>query len=325
MKFKVEQNAAVVQGLSTTEELDLSSEIKDLDRAMEELSDFIALQENIETYGITEPVMDLIGGTLESMSIRTDDKDACLEGIGQAIATGAKAVFDFMRKIIRKIVEFITGFFNKRSAKEREELEKKLKETKKVPTEDDIPCTGLPEKKPMEQCLMVAHQSRTPSHNWTGANDRNVDAFLRYGSQVFYKTDSGSLEFLESFIKSMSEEDKRNYKEKKYSEFADISLTTGHANKGMLDIKHGLEAKEKEIESLEQKADSILFKKPETKENLADKRIVLVTLGKLTPILARIDRANLSYEKKMLDVRNKPTDQWRREHIERREKELDNK
>lgn len=316
MKFKVEPNVSVVDQTPPEDPI-TSADIQCLDKALEELSDLLVLRENIEKYGITEQVMDLIGGTLESMNIRTDNADACLEGIGESISNGVKTVFAFMRKIIDKIIQFITDCFNRRDAQERKELERKLKELEKVPVEERIPCTGIPEKEPLQHCIMIGKTCNT-THNWTGENSRSVDEMLRFGKDVFQLTDSGSIEFLESFTKSISEEDTRNFKEKKYSEFWDVAATCGGVTVALSTIKKGLETTQKEIDTLEKKTHALIVKNPDAKKMLDDKRVYLVGLGKLSSVLARIDRSDLLYEKKVFAARNNPKDKMLADGVEKR-------
>ena len=316
MKFKVEQNVAVADQTSSEDPI-TSADIQCLDKALEELNDLLVLRENIEKYGITEQVMDLIGGTLESMNIRTDNADACLEGIGESISNGVKTVFAFMRKIIDKIIQFITDCFNRRDAQERKELEQKLKELEKVPVEERIPCTGIPEKQPLQQCIMIGKTCNT-THNWTGENSRSVDEMLRFGKDVFQLTDSGSIEFLESFTKSISEEDTRNFKEKKYSEFWDVAAACSGVTGALSTIKKGLETTQNEIDTLEKKTHALIAKNPDAKKMLDDKRVYLVGLGKLSSVLARIDRSDLLYEKKVFAARNNPKDKMVADGVEKR-------
>ena len=316
MKFKVEPTV-VVQDLESSEDPITPADIQCLDKALEELNDLLVLRENIEKYGITEQVMDLVGGTLESMNIRIDNADACLEGIGESISNGVKTVFAFMRKIIDKIIQFITDCLNRRDAQERKELEQKLKELEKVPVEERISCTGIPEKQPLQHCISIGKTCNS-THNWTGENSRNVDEMLRMGKDVFQRTDSGSIEFLESFTKSISEEDTRNFKEKKYSDFWDVAATCGGATGALSTIKKGLETTQKEIDTLEKKTHALIAKDPDAKKMLDDKRVYLVGLGKLSSVLARIDRSDLLYEKKVFAARNNPKDKMIADGVEKR-------
>lgn len=78
------------------------------------LEDLHHLEDNIERFGITEPVMHLIGGTLQEWDICITDKEKCLEGLGETIGKAAHAVFDAIRKFIKKIVTFIAELFGKK-------------------------------------------------------------------------------------------------------------------------------------------------------------------------------------------------------------------
>lgn len=81
----------------------------ELEQAVEHLDDLEILHANIEKYGITEPVMHLVGGTLESMSISITDKESCLEGLKEGLKEAGKKVWEVIVKIYEKIVEVITG------------------------------------------------------------------------------------------------------------------------------------------------------------------------------------------------------------------------
>lgn len=81
----------------------------ELEEAVEHLEDLTILEQNISKYGVTEPVMHLVGGTLESWSIDISNKEACLEGIGDKLKEAGKKVWEVIVKIYEKIVEVITG------------------------------------------------------------------------------------------------------------------------------------------------------------------------------------------------------------------------
>lgn len=81
----------------------------DLEEAVEHLDDLEILYNNIEKFGITEPVMHLVGGTLESMGVSITEKEACLEGLKEGLKEAGKRVWEVIVKIFTKIIEFITG------------------------------------------------------------------------------------------------------------------------------------------------------------------------------------------------------------------------
>lgn len=85
----------------------------DLDKAQESLDDITMLHANIMKYGCSEPVIDLIGGTLESWQISITDKEACLEGLVEKAKKIGKAIWDAIVAAIKRIIEFITGLFSK--------------------------------------------------------------------------------------------------------------------------------------------------------------------------------------------------------------------
>jgi hypothetical protein len=81
----------------------------DLEEAVEHLDDLEILYNNIEKFGITEPVMHLVGGTLESMGVSITEKAACLEGLKEGLKEAGKRVWEVIVKIFTKIIELITG------------------------------------------------------------------------------------------------------------------------------------------------------------------------------------------------------------------------
>lgn len=81
----------------------------DLEEAVEHLDDLEILYNNIEKFGITEPVMHLVGGTLESMGVSITEKEACLEGLKEGLKEAGKRVWEVIVKIFTKIIELITG------------------------------------------------------------------------------------------------------------------------------------------------------------------------------------------------------------------------
>lgn len=113
MKFKLESNSTVqdlvVEDIASVEALMNALDTSSLDQAFEELNDLQMLQQNIEKFGITEPVMDLVGGTLQSMNIHIDDKDACLEDLKETAKQVGKKIWEIVLKIFRKIMEFLNA------------------------------------------------------------------------------------------------------------------------------------------------------------------------------------------------------------------------
>lgn len=110
MKFKSDKDVtmAPVNFEDIVNELDNVLNME-LEQAVEHLDDLEILHANIEKYGITEPVMHLVGGTLESMSISIADKESCLEGLKEGLKEAGKKVWEVIVKIFEKIVEVITG------------------------------------------------------------------------------------------------------------------------------------------------------------------------------------------------------------------------
>jgi len=158
MKFKLESNSTVqdlvVEDIASVEALMNTLDTSSLDQAFEELNDLQMLQQNIEKFGITEPVMDLVGGTLQSMNIRIDDKDACLEGLGEAIKNAGSAIYEFVKKIIDKIIGFIKSVLDKFTGKKLKDAENKISNIKNAGVGVDL--FGIPNQMIMDKlCASV--------------------------------------------------------------------------------------------------------------------------------------------------------------------------
>lgn len=98
----------------------------DLEEVIEHLDDLEILYNNIEKFGITEPVMHLVGGTLESMGVSITEKEACLEGLKEGLKEAGKRVWEAIVKIFTKIIELITGGKAEALIKRCDELLKEL-------------------------------------------------------------------------------------------------------------------------------------------------------------------------------------------------------
>lgn len=99
----------------------------ELEEAVEHLEDLTILEQNISKYGVTEPVMHLVGGTLESWSIDISNKEACLEGIGDKLKEAGKKVWEIIVKIYEKIRDYIKGMVAKFNKEKFNELKDKFK------------------------------------------------------------------------------------------------------------------------------------------------------------------------------------------------------
>ena len=99
----------------------------ELEEAVEHLEDLTILEQNISKYGVTEPVMHLVGGTLESMSISIADKESCLEGLKEGLKEAGKKVWEVIVKIYEKIRDYVKGFIAKFNKEKFDELEDKFK------------------------------------------------------------------------------------------------------------------------------------------------------------------------------------------------------
>ena len=112
----------------------------ELEEAVEHLEDLTILEQNISKYGVTEPVMHLVGGTLESWSIDISNKEACLEGIGDKLKEAGKKVWEMIIKIYEKIRDYIKGVLDRYNKKRIDALKAKVKGMK---LDADIDVTGL--------------------------------------------------------------------------------------------------------------------------------------------------------------------------------------
>ena len=130
MKFKSNLKSEAPVDFSALEQ-DINTLLNvDLSEATENLDDLVLLYANIAKYGITEPVMDLIGGTLESWNISIQNKEACLEGLGETIKNAGRNVWEMILKIYRKISDFIKSLISKKTKDDLENDKKILDENK---------------------------------------------------------------------------------------------------------------------------------------------------------------------------------------------------
>lgn len=112
----------------------------ELEEAVEHLEDLTILEQNISKYGVTEPVMHLVGGTLESMSISIADKESCLEGLKEGLKEAGKKVWEVIVKIYEKIRDYIKGILDRYNKKRIDALKAKVKG---MELDADIDVTGL--------------------------------------------------------------------------------------------------------------------------------------------------------------------------------------
>lgn len=139
MKFKSNTpvNVQEIEDFNTSLE---SVNFTELDNAQELLDDLVVLHANIEKFGITEPVMHLIGGTLEAMEICIDSKEACLEGLGDKMKEAGKKIWEMIVKIYEKIRDYIKGMMDRYNKKRIDDLKAKVKG---MNLDADIDVTGL--------------------------------------------------------------------------------------------------------------------------------------------------------------------------------------
>ena len=139
-----------------------SLDFTEMEQAQELLEDLTVLNQNIEKFGITEPVMHLVGGTLEAMDISIASKEACLEGLGDKIKEGAKKVWEMIIKVYERIRDYIKGLIGKFNKEKFNELKDKFK-GQKVDT-NEIDATNLIPSKYIKTIIDLANDA-----------ERNVD------------------------------------------------------------------------------------------------------------------------------------------------------
>ena len=116
MKFK-SNTPVTAQDLELAEVQFESLDFTEMDKAQELLEDLTVLNQNIEKFGITEPVMHLVGGTLEAMDISIASKEACLEGLGDKMKEAGKKIWEFIINLFKKIRDFVKAWLDKGAKK----------------------------------------------------------------------------------------------------------------------------------------------------------------------------------------------------------------
>ena len=286
MKFKSNLKSEAPVDFSALEQ-DINTLLNvDLCEAAENLDDLVLLHANIEKYGITEPVMDLIGGTLESWNISIQNKEACLEGLGEKLKEGSKKVWEFIKQLVDKIITFIKGIINKHDPKKAEE---NATEAGKKPAQFGVgvKCTGIPTKTVLTDLIGVCDDLD---------KDANVNPKIIADTYklIFTLNDAGSLDIAEELQKSLSSEDERDFKGKGYSKASEVIKMAGSDVLKALKQAEGVcEFLKKDIANQEKAAND-----PETNQRfIAKKRIALTAMGKVIPILNRVFTAQDRYYK----------------------------
>lgn len=130
MKFKqtgvVEQTIPSMESLSDSIEDICVIDFTELESMESIISDCQILYSNIEKYGITDPVMDLVGGTLQEWNINITDKDKCLEDLAERIKEGARKIWEFIVRIYEKIRDWVNEQLVKFNRERLINLKKKL-------------------------------------------------------------------------------------------------------------------------------------------------------------------------------------------------------
>lgn len=156
----------------------------ELEEAVEHLEDLTILEQNISKYGVTEPVMHLVGGTLESWSIDISNKEACLEGLGDKIKEGAKKVWEIIVKIYEKIRDYIKGMLDRYNKKRIDALKAKVSGMK---LDMDIDATGLIPAKYIKSILFFKNLTFVKSDD-----TRNPSIAERFKAMSSFLTLAGS-------------------------------------------------------------------------------------------------------------------------------------
>ena len=179
----------------------------ELEEAVEHLEDLTILEQNISKYGVTEPVMHLVGGTLESWSIDISNKEACLEGIGDKLKEAGKKVWEMILKIFEKVKEYIKKFMSKFSKDKLVELEKEVKGEKADDKETNA--AGLIPSSYIDPICKVA-----------AAMDRNVKGAAEWDEKapkLFERNEAGHIVLA---LKFKDDVDDSNFASKGYSDLA---------------------------------------------------------------------------------------------------------
>ena len=162
----------------------------ELEEAVEHLEDLTILEQNISKYGVTEPVMHLVGGTLESWSIDISNKEACLEGIGDKLKEAGKKVWEMIIKIYKKIRDYIKGMMAKFNKEKFNELKDKFKgqkvETVKLDATDLIPA----------KYVKLIHEFASEVERDVG---HDAELWARVYPELFTIGDGGAIEVNEKF------------------------------------------------------------------------------------------------------------------------------
>jgi len=214
MKFKSNLKSEAPVDFSALEQ-DINTLLNvNLCEAAENLDDLVLLHANIEKYGITEPVMDLIGGTLESWNISIQNKEACLEGLGDKLKEGSKKVWEFIKQLVDKIITFIKGIINKHDPKEAKEISDTVKKFQDKGL--TISMQGIPDKKFMKD---IADFASGNDVDWSGEH------MVKMHKLLFKINDAGNIEISDELVASMDDAES-NYKKKGYSTPQDVIQTT---------------------------------------------------------------------------------------------------
>lgn len=179
----------------------------ELEEAVEHLEDLTILEQNISKYGVTEPVMHLVGGTLESWSIDISNKEACLEGIGDKLKEAGEKVWEMILKIFEKVKEYIKKFMSKFSKDKLVKLEEEVKGEKADNKETNA--TGLIPASYIDPICKVA-----------ASMDRNVKGAAEWDEKapkLFERNEAGNIGLARKFMEEIGDD---NLASKGYSDLA---------------------------------------------------------------------------------------------------------
>ncbi len=292
MKFKSNLKSEAPVDFSALEQ-DINTLLNvDLCEAVENLDDLVLLHANIEKYGITEPVMDLIGGTLESWNISIQNKEACLEGLGDKLKEGSKKVWEFIKQIIDKIRLFIKKLINGRNPEQEKKIVDLVKQNEKKGSE--ISCDGIPHLKIMKDLIELSKDSYQDVNSSTEIWAKSYPSIFKLG-------DSGQLEISDEITTSMNDTES-DYKKKGYSTPHDVVLMcVFNTSEAMKRIDNVCDFLLKEVATYSGDLDGkdSSAGEIERRKRFGDRaRSLLAGFSKVVPILNRIHNSGMKYGRK---------------------------
>lgn len=185
MKFK-SNTPVTAQDLELAEVQFESLDFTEMDKAQELLEDLTVLNQNIEKFGITEPVMHLVGGTLEAMDISIASKEACLEGLGDKMKEAGKKIWEFIINLFKKIRDFVKAWLDKGAKKSIEVYNGVKEKFSNVNAEGLLPKDAISKVKEFARTApnTVKNTSIDIANSAKGLFERGVDGAISVGKSV---------------------------------------------------------------------------------------------------------------------------------------------